>query len=215
MKRLLIIFTLLTLLLAPQLARAESFMFGNIFQTNQSLIDNLNALGSSAEFSGPYASSKIDPGALYTYTGIGFSEAADMAGLLLAVGYANPFGNTDDGFRADQEYRAADLTFDYRDLSTNNNMKAFLSEMLMDPIYQVGDVYELENDVTFHIDGEDFFFTAGTLFFSFVIPGSGNASDFIMAATPMSAVPVPAAIWLFGPGMAGLITLRRKLRWFQ
>lgn len=53
-----------------------------------------------------------------------------------------------------------------------------------------------------------------TYFFSFAIPGSGNAVDFVIAfgSDPFAPVPVPAAVWLMGSGLAGLVALRKRVK---
>ena len=42
-------------------------------------------------------------------------------------------------------------------------------------------------------------------------PGTPYYAAWVTADAP-SAVPIPAAIWLFGPGLAGLIAIRRRIK---
>ena len=60
------------------------------------------------------------------------------------------------------------------------------------------------------------YFTGGTLLFDDTIVGAGFGEftnpDFTltMTATPVSAVPVPAAVWLFGSGLLGMVGIARR-----
>jgi hypothetical protein len=45
---------------------------------------------------------------------------------------------------------------------------------------------------------------------SYTISGEGGEMYLSALATDMNVVPVPAAVWLFGTAMFGLIGLRRK-----
>lgn len=76
-------------------------------------------------------------------------------------------------------------------------------------------VYSFGDDFVYQPDGETgVVVTNDTYFFGFSIPGSGNNVDFIIAfgSEPFSPVPVPAALWLMGSGLAGLVALRKRVK---
>jgi hypothetical protein len=81
-----------------------------------------------------------------------------------------------------------------------------------------GNFYHLE--FTFSGNGnQNFFYNNGNIAFSqgsfALIEGTnnGNTSNFVMPAlrlNTVSSVPAPAAVWLFGSGLIGLIGVRKK-----
>ena len=57
------------------------------------------------------------------------------------------------------------------------------------------------------------YFTSGTLLFDeTIVDGVFTDPNFTltMTATPVSAVPVPAAVWLFGSGLLGMVGIARR-----
>lgn len=56
----------------------------------------------------------------------------------------------------------------------------------------------------------------GVLFVSIALPGSGNALDaiFALSANPfgLKATPAPAALWLLGTGLVGIVAARRRVK---
>jgi len=57
------------------------------------------------------------------------------------------------------------------------------------------------------------YFTGGTLLFDeTIVDGVFTDPNFTltMTATPVSAVPVPAAVWLFGSGLLGMVGIARR-----
>lgn len=62
-------------------------------------------------------------------------------------------------------------------------------------------------------DGKLINLVPGTVFMGFDL-GGGNGADMVLLLTPAGTynpVPLPAAVWLFGTGVAGLAVMRRKL----
>lgn len=55
--------------------------------------------------------------------------------------------------------------------------------------------------------------TGGGMLFGLSLDGT-NAVDFVIAISraPFSPVPVPAAVWLMGSGLAGLVALRKRVK---
>ncbi len=58
----------------------------------------------------------------------------------------------------------------------------------------------------------DFCLTGEVAFSWIVDPPDGSRAEMFIGAYEESAVPIPATLWLFGSGLAGLAGLRRKLR---
>lgn len=214
MKRLLILLSLMAVLLVPQLAQANSFFTGNIFNDDMTMSENL------AELTGMYPSitfneelnwrSVLDLDKAWQFTGVGFSRYAVSKGLTFTAG-SGESGNGVDGFRFHNSYLAKDVSASfYRPNDQNNNVDS-LKKLIEDC---VSSVYVLKNDVTFKFDDQpEFSFAAGTIFFGFSLPGgSPNVVDVILAAPAAPAVPVPAAVWLMGTGLAGVIAMRRKMK---
>lgn len=79
----------------------------------------------------------------------------------------------------------------------------------LNAVYTFGDsfVYQPAGELGIDIPND-------TYFFGFAIPGSGNTVDFVIAfgTEPFSPVPVPAAAWLMGSGVAGLLALRKRVK---
>lgn len=215
MKRLLILCAMLAALLVPNLAQAAPFIYGPSgsaasFDDSKTVYDNLLSIVDASNIT-TLAPGAIDTGEARLYTGIGYSDKAHKAGLKVEVGNNNTVGSTTGDFIIDEEYSADEMTFRFWDYSRNKDSKKILAAILGDSSF-LTEVYQVDTDVTLVLGGENFTFEAGTIFFGFAIPGGGNVTDFIMAVSPASAVPVPAAVWLLGSGMAGIAALRRKLR---
>lgn len=67
------------------------------------------------------------------------------------------------------------------------------------------------NAVAYEYDGASVNLSGGTIFVSALV----DNTNYVFAITPtgsFNAVPVPAAVVLFGTGVAGIVAMRRKLR---
>lgn len=100
----------------------------------------------------------------------------------------------------------ADMTISYN--GTNYSFADLVTSITL----YVGDgtTYKPEADLdTMLVDG-------GSYFVSFSIPGSGNAVDFVLAiaSNPIEfrSTPAPAALLLFGTGLAGIFAARRRIK---
>lgn len=74
--------------------------------------------------------------------------------------------------------------------------------------------WQFGDDVTYIPEGySGILLSGGTMLFGLSLDGS-NAADFIIAISdaPFSPVPVPAAAWLMGSGVAGLLALRKRVK---
>lgn len=222
MKRVLILLSLMAVLLVPQLAQAAPFFLGTNAEKNMAF-DDLTSVGDNLEYL-----KLLDPNASFTrqeisyfdlyktwqFTGVGFSDYA--ANNTLSMYTEDERYTADSSVRFENEYTAEDvwLGFFRQDLKQADVVD--LLTILNDPNY-VEEVYVLDKDISFMLDqdSELFSFKAGTIFFGFKIPGNDSITqlDVILAANPSGpAVPVPAAVWLMGTGVAGLVALRRKTR---
>lgn len=210
MKRLLLMLTMLATLLSPGLSQASTFVFGSAFDDALTLEQNLAALaGVSAGTFTEIQPGNISTSTKYTLSAVGYSQKAVDAELNITVGHDVVF-STSKPFASGNEFSADELMFRFTNFITDQSNNAFLSALLLDSTY-ISAAYELSEDL--EIDGTTY--VEGTIFISFIIPdwdGYKSGTDFILALSPSAAVPVPAAVWLLGSGVAGLMTLRRKLR---
>lgn len=209
MKRLSVILTLLLVLAAPQIASAAPFVWGPvdgttpIFDTSKNLLENLEALnnktGGSAQFVtglGNYDDVMID------FAGIGYSQYVKSYNLTVYNGNS-AVGSITEGYDIAADALIRDISLEYYNDFTGTMEKVLLADLTMT-------VMQVQGDLQLTVNGYTYTYTDG-LFFGFSIPGSGNAIDFILSGMPQSpAVPVPAAVWLLGTGIIGLVGLRRK-----
>ena len=221
MKRLLILLGLLVALLVPQMAQAESFYFGKnavagmSFDDQEDVATNLGYLAlldSNAEFASASVND-FDLATRWQYTGIGFSQFAVDKGLSGSAWRRDESVSAADGMRFQDEYFADNINMSWFDDGSHGEASMTLQELITDC---VSTVYVLQSDISFKLDNDSelFTFKAGTIFFGIALPDSGKTLDFIMAAGPLAppAVPVPAAVWLMGTGVAGVLALRRKIK---
>ena len=221
MKRLLALLGLMAVLLLPQAAQAAPFCFGQnsgagmSFNDKQDVPTNLNylkMLDGSASFASAPASS-LDLSKKWQFTGIGFSQYAFDQGFSSIVGRKGESGSADDGMRFQDEYLASQINMSWFVDDRHDEFSMTLEELIRTCVTTV---YVLQSDISFQLDEdlEAFTFKAGTIFFGIKLPGgSTNSVDFLMAAGPLApVVPVPAAVWLMGTGVAGVAALRRKMK---
>lgn len=212
MKRLLIMLTMLATLLSSGLSQAAPFVFGSDFDDARTLAENLEAMFGADDFNSAFT--RISAGDIiadtkYTFTAIGYSAKSVEAGLNITIGNDVVF-SANKPFAPGNEFSADELMFRFTDYITSSSYNAFLSDLLPNGDY-INSAYQLTADLV--VNGTAY--VTGTIFISFTIPdweGYKNENDFILALAPSAAVPVPAAVWLFGSGVAGLVILRRKLR---
>lgn len=68
------------------------------------------------------------------------------------------------------------------------------------------------NPLVYEWDNKTISLVSGIAFMGFTIGAGPDAMDIVVAFAPTEsfATPVPAAVWLLGSGIAGLVALRRK-----
>lgn len=216
MKRLLILLSFMAVLLVPQFAQAESFFAGNIFDDRTSMSDNLarlTGMDPTITFT-EKTPDVLDFDKAWQFTAIGFSAYAVDNGITFQAGSSESgeFGSGMDGVRFHNSYLADDISVSFFRPDYQQNDVDSLKEIVED--FVLSAVYVLDNDVTFKFEDQpEFSFAAGTIFFGFSLPGgSRNEVDVIMAGPVAPAVPVPAAVWLMGTGVAGIVAMRRKMK---
>lgn len=75
-------------------------------------------------------------------------------------------------------------------------------------------VYTFGDDIVYQPEGQaGVIIEGGTFFLGLSLPGNNDGIDFVLAfsdAPFAPAVPVPAAVWLMGTGLAGIVALRKR-----
>lgn len=226
MKRLLTLLTLMVIMLLPNMAQAERFYFGSDANDQSLFLDDKTGMGNLAISTGNFK--KLDAmfggGAghgmslkdfdyknlVLQYSAVAYSEYAHGLGNLVVSSGGTTLGDASapGNLRLEGEYKAKDLTLSW--YNGKGTQTSRLSDLIKNSV-----VYVLDKDATLSLAGAaPVTYEKGTIFFGFVLPGSNNFFDVIMAAGPFTpaAVPVPAAVWLMGTGLAGLVALRRKTR---
>lgn len=219
MRRILMLAILAAAFIFPQTALANSFSFGpNIngkkpFNDEVNAFTNItalnNALGNSATLVDLGTPASLNPSIKYSIAGIGYSGYAANNEIALYNG-SQRVGDTTMKFHVSGEYNEAELGDFYVEYF---NEFDFTVETVMLETLLTG-VYISNGEMNFSIDGDPVGYSlpAGTLFYSFALPDNDNTTDFILAVSPTSAVPVPAALWLLGTGVGGLAVIRRRMR---
>lgn len=211
MKRLLAVFALLLALSVPQFASASSFAFGpedgsgnSIFDTGTTLLDNLDALNAAVGGTAWFVPGSIEyfSDTTFKFAGLGYSSYAQTFSITVYNGNT-PVGSVAEGFNIAAPATVADLYFEYYDVNLGSLERVALADLTMT-------VYQFYGSMDYVVDGVSYG-SVGSIFFGFSIPGSGNDIDFILAGTPYApSVPVPAAVWLFGTGLAGVYAVRKR-----
>lgn len=97
--------------------------------------------------------------------------------------------------------------FTAENLDTSLTVGGYVSSSLtMAPVFHLG-LYDIANDIWLmvdHVDARNASETAFNVFFG--TPGNLFAVDMVVS----SEVPVPAAAWLFGSGLIGLVGIARR-----
>lgn len=211
MKRLLIFFALLGALLLPQAALAAPYAFGPDALNDASNLESniLNLIGSNGSGGAGLGANpqSLDPDTVYNFTLFAYSNFVENKGGL-SVYNGHVIINNAHSFYHIGEYLAGEVAVEYVDGRFSKLKQVVLSDLGAGVVLESGSInFDLLGDPV------PYSFGAGTIFVGFNIPGSSAVGpDFIIAASPLSAVPVPAAVWLLGSGLGGLSVLRRKLR---
>lgn len=222
MKRILMLSLLLVVAFANvERAKAAPFSFGAAsFDDQQALLDNLNGLlpaGASGAFMdlGVAVVRAIDP-AYVVLMGASQAATANSPGTSFLVSdQSNIIG---DSFSMDQYWGSATVPHNLGDLSIGWDSQGMQTASLLDiidglvPGVSVSGAFYFGNDLVYQPEGYDaLVFAGGTIFIGLDL-GMGNSVDAILAFSPapVNAVPVPAALWLMGTGLAGIVALRKR-----
>jgi hypothetical protein len=87
---------------------------------------------------------------------------------------------------------------------------SFLSEFAEGDSYTMADSNSITMSIARLPNGLDSNFNSGDFGSACITPGSANVSGSGDCSISVNPVPVPAAIWLFGSGLAGLIGVSRR-----
>ena len=193
MKRIFIVFSLLFCLgvSAPLASAADSF------DVNKTLAENL------AEWvDGSKSSAQPLPG-------FGSSSLFDIALI-----YANPEAGLARAAAGLANYKGFDVVQNVSIRVTPDEMAGRFTSS--NPMISKVNFFILAGteSLSYEWDGKLINVVPGTVFMDFCLGFGVEGMDMIVMFTPagtFSAVPVPAAVWFFGSGLAGIAVLRRKL----
>ena len=209
MKRLLLLAMLLMFALGgAQAALAASFVFGpSGFDDQYDLKTNLETLvGSGTKVQETF----INPSNVGPYLKLlGVSNGAVSANFAI-YDAGNNMVTSAAGAAADWASDLSGNLADYKIMFDGAPAEGLSLAAAFKVAYFVGE------DIVYQPTGQDAItIEAGTFFLGLSIPGYDNGGiDFVLAFSDMPfapAVPVPAAVWLMGTGLAGLAALRRRV----
>lgn len=227
MKRILMLCLLLVVAFANvEAAKAAPLAFGAAgFDDQKTLLENLETLlpegASGQDFM------DVTPGTLYSLNPayvalIGSSRRAMSSSWESSLWVRGEGGSTiADAFEMHQHWPPKKQQHELGDITVTWSDDFATTRALVDIIggnvygVSVAGAFYYGEQLVYQPDGYGYdavYLSGGTIFIGLNF-GWGNEVDAILAFSPapINAVPVPAAVWLMGSGLAGIVALRRRV----
>lgn len=221
MRRVLMLcFLLMAAFANAEAAKAAPLDFGAAgFDDRKTLLENLTLLQSDSSHSfidlGAEAVRSFDP-AYVALIGVSHSARTESASTSFRVTANGTIADSYDMGAywppAQREYAVGDIKIGWDGSGASQVSLLDIVDGLVDGV-RVSGAYFYGESLVYRPEGyEAVVFEGGTMFIGLDL-GLGNEVDAILAFSPapVNAVPVPAALWLFGSGLAGIAALRRAM----
>lgn len=203
-----------------EIARADSFAFGAAgFDDQKTMLANLKSLLTAGQ--GQYIQSLSDPKSFLSM-GSAYVALIGVSQDVVGTDDTNSFvvmsdssgGYVMESSSLSEYWTSTSLALDQLSLKWQGGSAVSLTDILNNYAgVTVSGAFYYGQELVYQPDGyTPVSLSGGTVFIGLNL-GLGNEVDVILAfsAAPINAVPVPAAVWLLGSGVAGIMVLRKRM----